>query len=75
MAHYLDDSTYHRLVDALSQLQPDPFTGRIDRDEIVTALGEIGDLWPAAIIPDVARALWLENHPGDARWLACAVAE
>lgn len=63
MTHYMDDPTYHRLVHALSCLQPDPFTGRIERDQIVTALGEIGDVWPKAIIPDVARMHWLECNP------------
>lgn len=55
MAHYLDPKTYAALVEALLHLDPDPVTGEPTADAIKTALGEIGDLWPASVIPEVLK--------------------
>ncbi|MDI4663675.1 hypothetical protein K9U40_04920 [Xanthobacter autotrophicus] len=63
MAAYIDDVSYNNLVEFLSLLKPDPRTGRIDRDEIILALGERADIWPRGIIPDVARAWWHACNP------------
>ena len=57
MAHYLDNDTYTRLVDALLNVQPSAFTGTVTADEIKITLGEIGDLWPASIVGN-SRSDW-----------------
>ena len=53
MAHYLDSETYAALVAAL--VDPIPAPGCDRRDAVIEALGEIGDVWPASIIPDVLK--------------------
>ncbi|WP_020187096.1 hypothetical protein [Methylopila sp. 73B] len=37
-------------------LEPCPVTGDFDRDAIMRALGEVGEVWPESILPDVTRA-------------------
>ncbi|MFG1318203.1 hypothetical protein [Xanthobacter autotrophicus] len=55
MTVYLTDETYFSLVDAIRALRPDPLTEEVDRDEVVTLLGNVGDLWPVTIKPDAER--------------------
>lgn len=45
------------LVDACAAaaLFPSPITGGVDRDAIMVALGLVGNVWPASILPDVVR--------------------
>jgi hypothetical protein len=45
-ALYLPDETYERLLTALQLCEVDPFTREPTRTAIVTALGEIGNIWP-----------------------------
>lgn len=56
MAYYISTPDYDRLVDALANLKPCPFEGRITADQIKIALGELGDVWPASILPDVLQS-------------------
>ncbi|MER9702659.1 hypothetical protein NKJ10_00155 [Mesorhizobium sp. M0204] len=44
---------YGDLVEALAAVQPCAFSGEIENDEIITALGDAGNIWPAAIRADV----------------------
>lgn len=44
---------YRDLVEALATVQPCAFSGEIEDNEIITALGEVGNIWPAAIRADV----------------------
>ncbi|AZO38796.1 MAG: hypothetical protein EOS81_07155 [Mesorhizobium sp.] len=46
-AHYRD------LVEALATVQPCAFSGQIEDNEIITILGEVGNIWPAAIRADI----------------------
>ncbi len=43
---YLDDERYARLVNALLNVQPCPFAGHVTADQIMMALGEVGNVWP-----------------------------
>jgi hypothetical protein len=45
-----------RLADHLANLQPCPVTGAITRNEVVTCLGEHGDIWPREIYGPVVIA-------------------
>lgn len=49
---YLDDATYDALVDKLLNNDLCVVTGTVTRDQVVTTLGEIGDIWPASIKED-----------------------
>lgn len=50
---YLDNSTYHALVAALAKPLPAcPVTGTPDAEAIKLRLGEVGNIWPASILPD-----------------------
>ncbi|UWR59104.1 hypothetical protein [Phaeobacter inhibens] len=55
--HYLPDETYEALVKALTDkmgFQNHPLV--CARTEFVTALGEIGNIWPASVLDDVEIA-------------------
>jgi hypothetical protein len=43
---YIPDSDYAKLVAALASLAPCPMAGRVTEDQIKTALGDVGDIWP-----------------------------
>lgn len=43
---YLDDARHARLVDALLNVKPCPFAGKITADQITMILGEVGNVWP-----------------------------
>lgn len=45
MEIYFADEHHARLVNALLNLQPCPFAGRVTADQITLALGEAG-IWP-----------------------------
>ena len=47
---YLDDATYDALVDKLLNNDLCPGSGRVEADQIKTALGEIGNIWPASVV-------------------------
>lgn len=44
---YLSHDRYTRLVDALLNAPACPFAGGVTADQIMLALGEGGDIWPA----------------------------
>jgi hypothetical protein len=46
-ARYIEDADYDRTVDALAH------AGRMDRDEVMLILGEVGNIWPHSILRDV----------------------
>jgi hypothetical protein len=46
---YLNDERYARLVAALTNVKPCLMAGIVTENEIKTALGEAGDIWPASI--------------------------
>jgi hypothetical protein len=46
---YIEDSAYDRLVDALTKLEPCPFSGQVEPWSVVEALGEIAGIWPKRI--------------------------
>ena len=50
--HYLEAEAYNRLIDALLRVEPDAFTGKVERDGVTLALGEFGDIWPESILQD-----------------------
>lgn len=39
-------------ADAIAALRPCPFAGKITPDQILTVLGEVGNIWPTAILAD-----------------------
>lgn len=49
--HYLDDATYARLVDAILNAEPCAWSGKVEKDQIMLVLGEVGDIWPKVIQP------------------------
>ncbi|AFO91730.1 hypothetical protein D1822_09880 [Phaeobacter inhibens] len=55
--HYLPDEIYEELVTALtSKMDFQDYPAVCPRSEVVTALGEIGNIWPASILDDVEVA-------------------
>lgn len=50
--HYLETEAYNRLIEALLHVEPDAFTGKVERDGVVMVLGEFGDIWPESIRED-----------------------
>ncbi len=51
---YLPDDVYEALVSKLMAVSREsPFNGEPDSDEIKIALGEIADIWPKAIEPNI----------------------
>ncbi len=58
---YLDETDYAALLVAVKRLLAGDFdcdvTGKTDDSEIRMALGEIADIWPESILPDVAASL------------------
>ena len=51
MTVYIDTSEFNALALAIAGQPPCQFTGRVTEDQIKIALGEIGDVWPIAIMP------------------------
>lgn len=51
--HKVVPEHYRDLVEALATVQPCAFSGEIENNEIITALGEAGNIWPAVIRADV----------------------
>lgn len=49
---YLSDTDYAKLVAALANLAPCPIARRVTEDQIKTALGELGDIWPESVRVD-----------------------
>ncbi len=58
---YLPNATYDRLKAKLAQLiaQPDTeIAPGLDPDSaVVTALGEIGNIWPESVLTDIHRSI------------------
>lgn len=60
--HYLDRETYFSLIEALAAAATDfilspEIKAMIDRERIMLALGEVGDIWPAPYSePDLMAA-------------------
>lgn len=52
---FLPLSRLHVLADAIAALEPCAWSGTITRDQILIALGEHGDIWPASILPGLIR--------------------
>ena len=52
---FVSDERYSRLVAALLNVKPCPFTGAVTENEIKIALGEAGDIWPESILIDLRR--------------------
>ena len=53
----LDLDHYRPLVDALVTLEPCSFSGEIEANEVIVALGEAGNIWPASIEVDAENVL------------------
>lgn len=55
---YLLDHVYHALKAKLEKLVSEPFDecGTDPETEIVAALGEIGNIWPASVLDDAQVA-------------------
>ena len=50
---YIPLSRLHAVADAVAALEPCAWSGKITRDQILIALGEHGDIWPASILSDL----------------------
>jgi hypothetical protein len=48
---YMNDETYDGLVEAILNAAPCAWSGKVEKDQIKLVLGEVGDVWPAAIGP------------------------
>lgn len=46
---YLSDETYHRLIDAILNAEPCAWSGKVEKDQVMLAIGEAGSIWPEAI--------------------------
>ncbi|WP_377191022.1 hypothetical protein [Ruegeria meonggei] len=55
---YLPDHIYHALKAKLEKLVSEPFEecGTDPETEVVTALGEIGNIWPVSVLSDAQIA-------------------
>lgn len=51
MDTYIDNDTYARLTQALAAIEPCPFTGKREPDQMVKALMAAG-IWPMSIDPN-----------------------
>lgn len=49
--HYPDDATCARFVDAILNVEPCAWSGKVEKDQIKLVLGEVGEIWPSAIGP------------------------
>ncbi|WJR76020.1 hypothetical protein [Bradyrhizobium sp. NP1] len=47
--HFIPDDQLTRAANAIANLEPCPFKGRLTADQVIRALGEFGDIWPASI--------------------------
>ncbi len=54
--YFVPDEPLFRAANAIANLKPCPFAGRLTPDQIIAALGEIGDIWPLSIRADVISA-------------------
>jgi hypothetical protein len=50
-AIYLSDETFEALAAEIVALRPCAFAGRVTADQVKIALGEFGNMWPAAVRP------------------------
>lgn len=50
---YIANEQLISAADAIADLEPCPFAGKITRDQILMTMGEHGDMWPVSILPDV----------------------
>lgn len=62
---YLDNETFHALKDRLVKLVAEPFEleGTFPATEVVTALGEIGNIWPESVMDDAGIEENCESEP------------
>ena len=61
MAIYVDTELYNRAAKAIAALEPCPFAGVVTVDQIKIVLGEVADIWPAAIADDDDETPTLTN--------------
>jgi hypothetical protein len=55
--HFVPLENITRAANAIANLEPCPFAGRITPEQIIAALGEFGDIWPESIRPDLIRCV------------------
>lgn len=48
---------YVDLVEVLASHKPCPGTGRLEEWQVVAALGNVGNIWPASVSPDRGEAI------------------
>lgn len=53
--HFVPSENITRAAEAIADLKPCPFAGRVTPDQIIAALGEYGSIWPETIRPDLIR--------------------
>ena len=65
---YLPDEVYQALKAKLAQMVAEPFEkgGTDPETEVVTALGEIGNIWPASVQDDAEIAIGTLNEEREA---------
>jgi hypothetical protein len=51
---YVEDVAYDQTVDTLAR------AGRMDRDEVMLILGEVGNIWPRSILREVIASATAE---------------
>lgn len=49
MAHFIDNETYNRGLEAVATLKPCASVGEVTADQVKIVLGEALDVWPASI--------------------------
>lgn len=52
---FLEDETYHRLVEALAKVEAAPGADEVEPWQFVEVLGEVGGIWPAKTLTDPLR--------------------
>ena len=52
---FVSDYRFNRLADAIADLPPCPFYGRVTTDQIKHVLGVVGDVWPISIAAHMIR--------------------
>ena len=52
---YIPTARENRIAEAIAALEPCPVHGRITTDQVKIVLGEVGNIWPAAVKRDRRR--------------------
>jgi hypothetical protein len=59
---YIAPDQYQALLSALRNMNPaNPFGGTIEEDDIMVALGEGANIWPASVLDDPDRGVQLSR--------------